>query len=627
MSTAAMQEPQVTARLPIHGGWDGLFLYARTKEIVGTPVTTPDFDAELHFETTTIMFADVVESVRLIEQDEVRNVKRIRALLKQLAATVVLTHSGILLERRGDGLLIKFLDAKHATACALDMHTQAASSNWGSDPEQRIALRIGIHSAEVIADADAIYGQGINLASRVTSLAGAGETVISAAARDQLVAGVDADLTDLGECFVKHVTGSIHAFRVRSTDPTDHLSEANAATDQEALPRIAVLPFRCVQSDRSAVELVGESLVYALAQTDRCRVTSWLSSRVVSESVGTAQAIGKVLGSQWIVTGSLRQNGEKLLVSVALNHAASDTVETTLRVSGTLTDLLTAESVLIGELSQGIAQRLIEAESKRVSKHALPTLQSHSLLVGAIGLMHRSQRDSFAKSREALEYLLDRHPRMHAVRPWLAQWFVLRNTRGFSDSPQEDARRAIEQTRRALDVLPTDGLSLAMQGFVTFHIVKDIERADRLIDQALLANPNDVFANIFASATKAACGNYETGWTFANRALSAAPFDPLRNYMRSIAASSAILAGRYEACYELSLKSVQENASHPAAWRTLAMSEAITGRFEAARRSAQRLLLLQPELTVDRYRRASHLPPEQLQILSEALATAGVPLR
>lgn len=57
------------------------------------------------------------------------------------------------------------------------------------------------------------------------------------------------------------------------------------------------------------------------------------------------------------------------------------------------------------------------------------------------------------------------------------------------------------------------------------------------------------------------------------------------------------------------------------------MSEAITGRFEAARRSAQRLLLLQPELTVDRYRRASHLPPEQLQILSEALATAGVPLR
>ena len=71
-------------------------------------MAAPEFDAELHIETTTIMFADVVESVRLIEQDELANVARIRSLLKRLVTEVVPMFQGTLLERRGDGLLIKF---------------------------------------------------------------------------------------------------------------------------------------------------------------------------------------------------------------------------------------------------------------------------------------------------------------------------------------------------------------------------------------------------------------------------------------------------------------------------------------------------------------------------------------
>ena len=594
-------------------------------------MTAPgDFDAELHIETTTIMFADVVESVRLIERDELANVTRIRALLRQLAEEVVPRHGGTVLERRGDGLLLKFSGANRAAACALDFHSRAADANRTCLPANRIELRVGIHSAEMIADDGAIYGQGINVAARITSIAGPGETVASASARDGLVAGVDASVEDLGDCYLKHVTGSVHVFRLSTANRDPVRSDAPLESVEPALPRIAILPMRAVRGEASGTaitELLGESLVHALANSDRCTVTSWLSSRVFSGRPEGAEEIGRALGAQWLLTGSLFQDGEKIVVAAVLNHAKSESVDTVLRVTGTVADLLTAESMLIGELAQGIVQKLLEAEAKRVAKHSLPTLQSHSLLTGAIGLMHRSRRDSFSKSREALDYLLDRHPRMHAVRPWLAQWFVLRNTRGYSDDPKDDAKRAIEQTRRALDALPTDALSLAMQGFVTFHIVKDIGHADELIDQALAANPNEVFANIFASATKAALGDYESGWLFANRALAASPFDPLRNYIRSIAASSAVLAKRYEACFELSMKSVQENASHPAAWRTLVMSAVITGRMDVARNSASRLLQLQPELTVERYRAASHLPDHQLEILASALSAGGVPLR
>lgn len=588
------------------------------------------FDAELHIETTTIMFADVVESVRLIEQDESANVSFIRAMLRDLSTQVVPKHAGKVLERRGDGLLVAFSDARSAALCALAIHEHSLAKNQSRIQRDFASLRIGIHSAEVLADESAIYGKGINVAARIGSLAGPGETVVSADVRDCLVAGVDVDVTDIGECFLKHVEGSIHAFRIGSVGAARESMGTLAKVVEEELPRVAVLPFRratASPTSAAASDLICESLVHALASSERCRVTSWLSSRVAEHSAVDARSVGVKLCAQWLVTGSLYEQGDHIVIASELINVASEEVESTIRVSGLASDLLEAESEIVGELAHHVVQRVLESEAKRISKHALPTLQSHSILTGAIGLMHRSRRESFTKSREALEFLLERHPRMHAVRPWLAQWFVLRNTRGFSHDPDDDAKRAIEQTRRAIDALPSDALSLAMQGFVTFHIVKDLSEADRLIDESLAASPNNVFANIFASATKAALGDYETGWEYANRALQSSPFDPLRNYLRSIAASSAILAKRYETCFELSSKSVQENASHPAAWRTLAMSAALTGRLEQARTASRRLLQLVPNLTVEQYRRLSHLPSEQLEILAEALTEAGIPIR
>ncbi len=169
---------------------------------------------ELRVETTTIMFADVVESVRLIAQNEAANVVRIRALLKLLCTQVIPRYDGEVLERRGDGLLVKFGETRNAAACALDLHAVAASASFESDPSATIALRIGIHSSSVLVDESAIYGQGINLAARVAALAGPGETIASGSARDALTAGFDADIEDLGDCYVKHVSEPIRAFRL-----------------------------------------------------------------------------------------------------------------------------------------------------------------------------------------------------------------------------------------------------------------------------------------------------------------------------------------------------------------------------------------------------------------------------
>ena len=174
----------------------------------------PDFDAELQVETTIIMFADVVESVRLIEQDEKANVARIRALLRRLSLDAESLHGGQVLERRGDGLLIRFSGARQAVAAAHEMHRcsrQESANRAGSDA---IVFRIGVHAAEVLTDSAALYGSGINHAARITSLAVPGGTVVSAGVRDHLTDGLDAAIDDMGECYLRNVADPMRVYRI-----------------------------------------------------------------------------------------------------------------------------------------------------------------------------------------------------------------------------------------------------------------------------------------------------------------------------------------------------------------------------------------------------------------------------
>ena len=126
---AATRLPQ---KPPTQVAQHSLFSKGNKKYHLRAIVAEPSLDAELHIKTTTIMFADVVESVRLIEQDELGAVTRIRALLSHIRVSVVPQYGGALLERRGDGLLLTFPDAPRAAACALAIHRSVELANTDS---------------------------------------------------------------------------------------------------------------------------------------------------------------------------------------------------------------------------------------------------------------------------------------------------------------------------------------------------------------------------------------------------------------------------------------------------------------------------------------------------------------
>ena len=173
-----------------------------------------------------VLIADIVESVRLIEADEEGIVARWLALVRQIEKDLMPANKGHLVKSLGDGLLLEFEDARTAVKAAFAIQQASARDNQGQPPDKLMLLRIGIEDSDVIINEHDVFGHGVNLAARLTSLAGPGEIVTSAAVREQLTPDLDADVEDLGDCFLKHVKDPVRAYRLRppGASPPPHLA-------------------------------------------------------------------------------------------------------------------------------------------------------------------------------------------------------------------------------------------------------------------------------------------------------------------------------------------------------------------------------------------------------------------
>ena len=381
-----------------------------------------------------------------------------------------------------------------------------------------------------------------------------------------------------------------------------------------------------VKPEQSNVgELVSEVVIHSLSRVSEFSVASWLSCRALRERDLTVSEIGKVLGVEWVLSGTCSLQGDQVLINAELARSSSGEIVHSERLRENAADLLQSESAIGATLASIVADKVMASEAKRVIRHALPSLAGHTLFLGAVGLMHRSTAAEFERSRDALEHLAERHPRLHFTRPWLAQWYVLRTTRGLTSDSENDARRALDHTARALDVVPEDSFSVAMEGFIYCHLKRDVERAQSQLETAVKINPNEALAWLFQGTTLALSCRYEDAWISTQRALQLSPLDPQRYYYLSLAASAAYFAGHLADAETLASQSLQLNAIHPMSLRTLTLALVDLDHIDRARECAKRLRVLEPQLTIRSYlSRQMHAAPVRSHC-AQNLRIAGIP--
>jgi TolB-like protein/tetratricopeptide (TPR) repeat protein len=566
-----------------------------------------------------------VESVRLMQRDELSAAQRIRALLVEAASEIIPRHRGHLLQRLGDGLMIDFEEPREAAACARELHRRAAEASAALPPDDRLQLRVGIHAADILTDDVAFYGHGVNVAARLAALAGPGETVISAVVRDALTAGLDGEITDLGECYLKHVAMPLRAFRLGPRDARPPLLQSQIALS----PTLAVIPLTLhsgALAHFAVGEIVADEIITSLSRVPELRVVSRLSTTAFRGRDARLADIGAYLGATYVLSGGYRVSGDALIVSVELADTRSSEIVWARTFRTRMGGLLAHDDELVSSVVAGIGQAIMSAEVVRTRSRALPTLDAHTLLLGGIGLMHRSDPRDFAKSRAAFEQLIERYPRHPAPHAYLAEWHVFKVTQGWFSDLGREAAAALDAINRALDVDAADSLELTVNGLVHTNLLRRHDIAKDSYDRALAMNPSEGLAWLHRGTLLAFQGRGQEAVHDTQRAAELSPLDPWRYYYDSLRATAALAACDWEGAIELATRSLQSNRAHASTLRVLAIASSELGRLDEARRWVRELTRLDPSLTVAGY--AARSPAQDYATgarWTEDLRLAGLP--
>lgn len=589
----------------------------------------------LHRVRRTILVVDVVESVRLMQAFEADIIDRWRRFVDEVQTASLPPHGGRLVKSLGDGMLIEFAGTRPAAAAAFDLHRRLHAYNAGRRPEAALQLRAGLHAAEVVLDRLDIYGPGVNIAARVAALAAPGETMATVNARDELLGGVDAELEDLGHLYVKHLDHAVHCWRLtppRGTPAVPYVVSITPApgVSNVVIPRLAVMPLvthGLSGSDRFAGHLVADNLNLRLSRSHALRVISRLSAGALAGRGLTVPEVARQLGVQYVVAGSILPHGAThWRVNLELADGADGTVIWTRSDTLESAALLQADDDFSAEAARQLFNAVSSHQVQRLATHSLPSLQSYSLQLAGLELMHRAALTDFERARSVLETLVERHPRSPTPRAWLSQWWVLRTTRGLGGLPQDEAVQALGHTRSALQTDPASALALASQGFVEAHMLRDLDAAEHTLERAIACNGNEPLAWLYRSVVHGFRGQGDEAYRAAETAASLSPLDPQRHYFDALTASAAVTAGHLERGIELARRALQINRNHLPTLRALAVALAETGDLQASRAAGQRVLALQPDFTLRNYQREAPKGGETTrERFVAALARAGLP--
>lgn len=596
-------------------------------------------DPALEQSITTVMFVDVVESVRHIQRDEAGSVGRMRSLM-QLCADRVVDCGGQVIERLGDGLVLTFPTARHAVGCAQTLHRVADIEGESLSPEAQLRLRAGVHCAAIWSDANGLYGLGVNLTARLAAVGGPGDTVLSAEARDQLVVGLDSDVQDMGLCYLKHVEEPVRLFRLQRTRPMSSVLTEAIAARMKTRPTLAVMPFSLqlpsgpAPSSPGLADILSHQLVGQLSRSPMLHVISAMSTSAFRHSELPRAKAFSALGADYLLQGKVRTSsdvaidGGRLDVEVQLWRSGSGEPVLVEAIGASALDALSFDSGLLGRITQSVSRCILKVEQRLArGSQALPNLASHTLYLSAVDLLHRFATRDFERARQMLLALSERAPRHPEPLAWLARWHVFRVVQGWTDDSARDSSEALSYSERALDRDPESALALTMAGSVYAGVRRDPGKAQGFYEQALKVNPNESMAWVMSGVAQGFLSIREPALAASETALGLAPLDPLRYYYDSLSASAALMSGETHRALELAQRAVDANACHGSAYRVLAAAQVLTGAVDDARVVIDRMLAIEPHFTVQSYLNRVGVDSPKTHEVAEALRLAGLPER
>ena len=343
-----------------------------------------------------ILFADMTGYTALVQENEqLARLKRKR--LKDVLDSTIEKFNGKTLQYYGDGSLNIFNSAIDGVRCAIDIQQQLRQ-------EPKVDLRIGIHTGDVTVEEEAIYGDGVNLASRIESLAVPGGIFISEKVFDEIKNQENIQTSELGYFELKNVKQPIRIFAISNKGiSVPSRNELRGKTKQPA-NRLAVLPFVNMSADPENEYFsdgITEELLNALTKVDGLQVTSRTSAFAFKGKHDDIRDIAIKLNVDKVLEGSVRKSGNRVRITAQLINAADGYHIWSENYDRNLTDIFEVQD----EISSIIANKLRENLTVAKQNEQLVKIQTRNVTAYTLYLkgLHFWNRLTPADTRKAIE--------------------------------------------------------------------------------------------------------------------------------------------------------------------------------------------------------------------------------
>ncbi len=587
---------------------------------------------ELHRARRAVLVVDLIESVRLMQADEDAVVARWRHLVSRTRTALLPRYQGRLVKSLGDGMLLEFWTVRAGLGFARALLHCLSELNSSDQSFESLHLRLGLHIADIIVDELDIYGAAVNLTSRVAGLANPDEILSTIDAVDEIVVGLDAEIEDLGDCYLKHIAHPVRVYRLnppgaaaRSTSTAAGESTAlRPVADDLSRPRLATLTLEGPPELIALRNMLADELAVQLSAHQTVEVVSRMSTRHAAD-LDPLALLSKV-HADYGLCGSCTSFSDNVVCTLELVHTQDQRVVWSRALTRTIATLVASPAESVGPVCQEVMAAIEANETGRARSVPLASLTSYSLMTGGVRLMHRLSKPDFDRSHEIFEALVARHPRHAEAYAWLAKWHILQLHQGWAPDPRNCLGAAHDMARRALERDDCCGVAMLVAGMVHVFGDRDLARAESTYSTVLQHNPNDALGWLLKSTVHAFRGEGEAAVDHARHAASLSPLDPMRYYFDSLGASAYAAAGQFEDAIKLARRSLSANSMHASTLRILAISYAMLDRMVDARSIINSLLALEPGFTVSRFLQRS--PSADYPIgrrFADALARGGVP--
>ncbi|WP_331374938.1 adenylate/guanylate cyclase domain-containing protein [Sinorhizobium chiapasense] len=543
-----------------------------------------------------IMAADVVGYSRLIRTDEDGTLAALKSLRTDLIAPKIAEHHGRIVKLMGDGLLAEFPSVVEAVRAATELQQAIADRNAGVPEGQRIEFRVGINLGDVAIDGEDIYGDGVNVAARLESLAEPGGVYVSGAVHDQVRDRLGLRFEDLGKQQVKNIDRPVRVWR--------WLRDA-AATGPKAVPMegplpdrpsMVVLPFNNMSRDADQEYFsdgMTEDIITDLSKISGLFVIARNSAFVYKDKAFSVPHVCRELGVKFALEGSIRKAGNRVRVTAQLINGSSGGHVWAERYDRELTDIFEVQDDITQQIVTALKVTLSEAEKPRSAESGTKDVDAHDLFLRGREFLSsvKKDREMFDQATACFRQAIALDRDYAAPHAGLGMAYVLDYQNHWSGAPETSLDQAERFASEAIAKDDQDPFTHFVVSLVAMFR-RDYHRWTDEADRALALNPNFASALNMRGVFHIYTGEPELAIPYIERAMR---LDPVvqQQYLHFLG-TAHFVAGDYEKAAALFRDRIAVNPTTDLSRAFLASALGHLGKLDEAREVWRKLKEVNP---------------------------------